>query len=163
MHTEGYTQYMHPAGDTSLRPISTPRTKVTDGADGLRVPKDMLRILRESLKTVYPDLAKKPFSTTRLCWYTNSGDDNWVIGPHPLDPGVFLATSGSGHAFKFLPVIGIIVADAITGQTSPEDLKKFAPFRQQSDVDKKKHIFGQFETPPELNLEDLCSPEDLLP
>ena len=32
--------------------------------------------------------------------YTDSPDGDWVIGRYPGDPGLFLATSGSGHAFK---------------------------------------------------------------
>lgn len=32
--------------------------------------------------------------------YTDSPDGNWLIGPFPRDPTLFLATSGSGHAFK---------------------------------------------------------------
>ena len=34
------------------------------------------------------------------CRYTDSPDGNWVIGPFPGDPTLFLATSGSGHGFK---------------------------------------------------------------
>lgn len=165
IHSEGYTQYKHPRGDTSLRPISTPRTKVTDGEDGLRIPKAMTSLLRKGLTSVYPELAQKPFTSFRLCWYTNSGDDNWVIGTHPSDSGVFLATSGSGHAFKFLPTIGTIVVDAMTGKLSQEDLKKFAPYRHDIlDEEKKKHrVFKPIQKPPELNLDELCMPEDLLP
>jgi len=32
--------------------------------------------------------------------YTDSPDGDWVIGRYPGDSELFLATSGSGHAFK---------------------------------------------------------------
>ena len=48
--------------------VSTPRTVTSDGLDGLRIPKSAVQKLRNELGRVYPDLAKKPFSGTRLCW-----------------------------------------------------------------------------------------------
>ena len=32
--------------------------------------------------------------------YTDSPDSDWMIGYYPSDSGIFLATSGSGHAYK---------------------------------------------------------------
>jgi hypothetical protein len=40
---------------------------------------------------------RAPFCTYR---YTDSPDGDWVIGFHPLDSSVVLATAGSGHAYK---------------------------------------------------------------
>ena len=48
--------------------ISTPRTSSSDPQNGTAIPKDGLNELREELRKVYPDLADKPFSATRLCW-----------------------------------------------------------------------------------------------
>ncbi len=48
--------------------VSTPRTVTSDGLDGLRIPKSAVQKLRNELGRIYPDLAKKPFSGTRLCW-----------------------------------------------------------------------------------------------
>lgn len=39
---------------------------------------------------------------------------------HPNYPGLFLATGGNGHAFKFLPVLGDKVVDAIERRLDPE-------------------------------------------
>jgi len=166
MHLEGYVHSKHPLGDSSLRSISTPRTKVTDGDDGLRIPQSMPHMLRECLRDVYPDLAKKPFSGTRICWYTDSLDDDWVIGFLPSDPGVVMATSGSGHAFKFLPIIGNIVAGVMTGLLTAEDVKRFAPHRSPpstQDQEHKRHMYRNNRKPQELNINELCTPEDLLP
>lgn len=61
MHLPGYT---HMVGN-----ISTPRTSVSDPERGLFIPKANLQELRRCLREVYPLLADKPFSATRLCWY----------------------------------------------------------------------------------------------
>lgn len=39
---------------------------------------------------------------------------------HPEQSGLFLATGGSGHAYKFFPVIGDKVVDALEGRLEPE-------------------------------------------
>jgi sarcosine oxidase len=62
----------------------------------------------------------------RVCLYTNTPDETFVIDLHPAGPGVTYASACSGHGFKFAPVIGEILADlALTGSTQhPMD-----PFR----------------------------------
>ena len=61
MHIAGYTH--KPDGD-----ISTPRTVLSDPERGLLIPKSDLQRLRNHLRKIYPSLAEKPFSATRLCW-----------------------------------------------------------------------------------------------
>ncbi|OBZ69672.1 L-pipecolate oxidase [Grifola frondosa] len=156
IHASGYTQMLPADGSTS--PISTPRTIQSHGEQGLRIPRSALKELRQELAKVYPELAAKPFSWTRLCWYTDSPDDDWVIGPHPSDPKIMLATAGSGHAYKFLPVIGRVVADSIQGVLHPALIRKFAVDRQQN-----SHTVSRVGNQPrELELDQLCTPEDLL-
>ncbi|KAF8270485.1 FAD dependent oxidoreductase [Lactarius quietus] len=144
---------------TDERPVSTPRTISSHGDDGLRVPQSALRHLRSSLRDVYPELAEKPFAATRLCWYTDSPDGDWMIGYYPSDSGLLLATSGSSHAYKFLPVVGHIVVDAIEGTLDPAIAQKFAVNRKRTTLDlsrgNSKHA--------DLATEQLCTPEDLLP
>lgn len=113
---------VHAAGYTQMKNgVSTPRTISSDQEDGLRVPKAALIELRTKLSAIYPELAKKPFSGTRMCWYvyisgyvkfvigimlpryTDSPDGDWVIGVHPEDRSLVLATAGSGHAYKVNP------------------------------------------------------------
>jgi len=68
------------------------------------------------------------------------------------------ATAGSGHAYKFLPVIGRLVADAIEGKLSPELIAKFALDRTPNKFGERRDQLGR----QELDLSQLCSPEDLL-
>ncbi|KAN0126262.1 FAD dependent oxidoreductase domain containing protein [Lactarius tabidus] len=149
----------HAPEDTNSQPVSTPRTTSSHGDDGLRVPQSTVRRLRSSLREVYPELAEKPFAATRLCWYTDSPDGDWMIGYYPSDSGLLLATSGSGHAYKFLPVIGRIVTDAIEGTLDPAIAQKFAVDRRHTTLDLSRGTLK----PTDLVAEQLCTPEDLLP
>ncbi|KAI0776306.1 FAD dependent oxidoreductase [Trametes elegans] len=162
IHDGGYTHML--ADARTKKPVSTPRTVASHGADGLRIPKAALQKLRTELAQVYPELARKPFAGTRLCWYTDSSDDNWLIGYHPQDPNLVLATAGSGHAFKFLPVIGRLVADAIEGTLPPDVANRFAVGRPQ--VTGKDGVVEpeiRYHPPEKLVEEQLCTPEDLQP
>ena len=64
----GSGMVFYPAGNTD-KPVSTPRTASSHGDDdGRRVPQSFLRRLRSLLRGIYPALAEKPFTATRLCW-----------------------------------------------------------------------------------------------
>ena len=60
MHLPGYSR--------TIQGISTPWTLVDDPDRGHLIPKANLQALRRCLREVYPDLAERPFSATRLCW-----------------------------------------------------------------------------------------------
>jgi monomeric sarcosine oxidase len=52
------------------------------------------------------------------CLYTTTPDQNFVIGPHPEHPNAIVACGFSGHGFKFVPVVGEVLADlALEGAT----------------------------------------------
>jgi sarcosine oxidase/L-pipecolate oxidase len=97
LHAEGYTYI--PPSETPIQ-VSAPRTIRTHGPTGTKVPHEVLKHLHERLQAVYPELAQIPLDTTRLCWYTDTPDEDWIIDQVPQHPGLFLATGGSGHAFK---------------------------------------------------------------
>jgi sarcosine oxidase / L-pipecolate oxidase len=67
------------------------------------------RFLRENLAT----LADAPLASSRTCLYCDSWDGNFYIDYDPERPGLVYATGGSGHAFKFTPMLGRIVADVV--------------------------------------------------
>jgi glycine/D-amino acid oxidase-like deaminating enzyme len=74
---------------------------------------------RAFLRRAFPGLADAPVALTRLCFYADSFDGDFLIAPHPERPGLVVATGDSGHAFKFMPVLGELVADAVEGRDSP--------------------------------------------
>ncbi|HEY3245666.1 MAG TPA: N-methyl-L-tryptophan oxidase [Phycisphaerae bacterium] len=54
----------------------------------------------------------------RVCLYTMTPDEDFVIDLHPRDPRIVIAGGFSGHGFKFGPIVGEILADlALTGRT----------------------------------------------
>ena len=63
------------------------------------------------------------------CMYTNTPDEHFVIGTHPLHPQVSLAAGFSGHGFKFTPVIGEILADLALEGASSHPISLFDPSR----------------------------------
>jgi len=73
--------------------------------------------IRPFLQRFIPD-ADGPLLSMRVCLYTNSPDQHFLIDRHPEHPNVVLACGFSGHGFKFAPVIGAALADlALTGKT----------------------------------------------
>ncbi len=59
-----------------------------------------------------------PCLHSATCMYSNTPDQNFVIARHPDCAGVTIACGFSGHGFKFVPVVGEILADlAMTGTT----------------------------------------------
>ena len=60
---------------------------------------------------------------------TPTGD--FLIAPHPSIAGIHLATGGSAHAWKFLPIIGDLVVDSMEGSLSQELVDKWA-FHKES-------------------------------
>ena len=52
---------------------------------------------------------------------TATGD--WIIDYHPSYKNLFVATGGSGHAFKFLPILGDKIVDCLLGRC-PQELRE---------------------------------------
>lgn len=107
--------YLNPTTLPSGATVSAPRTHITH--PDIAVPHAeqvaMRQVLREMIP--WPELRDRPFKSTRLCWYTDTPDADFIIDYHPDFKGLFLATGGSGHGFKFLPVIGEKITDCILG------------------------------------------------
>lgn len=52
-------------------------------------------------------------------------DGNFLIDHHPNSANLFLATGGCGHGFKFFPIIGEKIVDAIEGTLAPRLREKW--------------------------------------
>jgi glycine/D-amino acid oxidase-like deaminating enzyme len=66
-----------------------------------------------------PALARAPIIATRLCLYCDTFDGDFWIAPDPARPGLIVAAGDTGHAFKFAPVLGGLIADAIEARPNP--------------------------------------------
>ena len=88
------------------------------------VTKDEEEDLRAFLQKTIPSLANAPIVYTRICMYCDTNDGDFWIARDPERPNVVVATGDCGHGFKFAPVLGEIIADAVEGKPNPI-LKKF--------------------------------------
>jgi glycine/D-amino acid oxidase-like deaminating enzyme len=75
--------------------------------------------LREFLCSTFPPLADAPIVYTRICLYCDTHDGHFWIAPDPDRPGLIIAAGDSGHGFKFAPVLGEIIADAVEENPNP--------------------------------------------
>jgi glycine/D-amino acid oxidase-like deaminating enzyme len=72
--------------------------------------------LREFLASTFPSLADAPIVYTRVCMYCDTHDGHFWIARDPEREGLVVAAGDSGHGFKFAPVLGEIIADAVEGK-----------------------------------------------
>ncbi|MGK0357936.1 MAG: glycine/D-amino acid oxidase-like deaminating enzyme [Bradymonadia bacterium] len=80
-----------------------------------RVPLELKARLRSFLSDALPALADAPIANTHSCAYSDMFDGHFLIDRHPDRPGVIVASGGSGHGFKFTPLIGEWVASLLDG------------------------------------------------
>lgn len=64
-----------------------------------------------------------------VCMFENTPDNHFVVGPHPGHRQVTVAAGFSGHGFKFVPLIGEIVADLVCDGKTPHPIGLFDPAR----------------------------------
>lgn len=123
-HAYGYlnprtvTGALPPSPTHERKPIVTslPRTKRDNGFES--IPETAARGLRQGLKDLLParGFESRPWSKTKMCWYSDTRDADWLVDWHPGWDGLFIATGDSGHGFKFLPVIGDKLVDVLEGK-----------------------------------------------
>lgn len=75
--------------------------------------------LRHFLSFTFPALVDAPIVFTRLCLYCDTRDEHLWIDHHPRIEGLTIASGGSGHGFKFAPVLGSLIADAVESIPNP--------------------------------------------
>ena len=69
---------------------------------------------RSSLDAFIPGVCGRTIGS-RVCLYTLSPDEQFIIDQHPELPAVTVACGFSGHGFKFAPAIGEALAEMATG------------------------------------------------
>lgn len=96
--------------------VSLPMTSRSGGPG--RLPTEADIDLRRAFRDLVPveGLEGRPWKETRLCWYADTRDGDWLVDYHPGWEGLFVATGDSGHGYKFLPVLGDKVVDCIEGR-----------------------------------------------
>ena len=75
--------------------------------------------LRAFLAHCLPELLDAELVATRACLYCDTADGHFWIDRDPRREGLTVASGGSGHGFKFAPVLGGLIADAVEGRDNP--------------------------------------------
>ncbi len=70
------------------------------------------------LAATFPSLQDAEVVYTRLCLYADTQDEDFWIAPDPDLEGLTVASGGSGHGFKFGPILGSLIADAVEGRVN---------------------------------------------
>lgn len=75
------------------------------------IPEDKVDQMMSELIRLYPHIAKvdRKRISSRICWYSDTHDENWLIDEHPEISKLLIVGGDSGHAFKFLPIIGRLI------------------------------------------------------
>lgn len=83
-----------------------------------------VRKVRAFLAETFPALATAKLVYTRRCLYCDTIDEHFWIDRHPARPGLVVAAGGSGHAFKYGPLFGSLIANVVEG-VADRRLRKF--------------------------------------
>ncbi|ETI24904.1 hypothetical protein G647_04274 [Cladophialophora carrionii CBS 160.54] len=111
------TKFTHPKVQPDGKERSIPVTRYTDNEKITRLPKQAMQVFKSFIADFLPELSEEGIDNelTRLCWYTDSFDNHYVIDHLPGQDSVLVGTGGSGHAFKYLPNIGNWIVDIMEG------------------------------------------------
>jgi glycine/D-amino acid oxidase-like deaminating enzyme len=75
--------------------------------------------LRAFLASTFPAIQNAPIVYTRRCLYCDTLDEHLWIDGHPDIEGLTVSAGGSGHGFKFAPILGQMAADALEAKPNP--------------------------------------------
>ena len=84
--------------------------------------------LTARVKELLPALAGRCLRAA-TCMYSNTPDRHFVIARHPQYAHVTVACGFSGHGFKFVPVVGEIIADLVIDRATEHPISLFNPQR----------------------------------
>jgi glycine/D-amino acid oxidase-like deaminating enzyme len=85
-------------------------------SSGRSVTDEERAALRAFVAAHLPDLTDAPIVSERTCVYGDTVDEHFLIDRVPDVPGLVVAAGGSGHGFKFAPLVGAWVAAVLDGR-----------------------------------------------
>ncbi|KAK9323055.1 FAD dependent oxidoreductase [Lipomyces orientalis] len=141
-HSYGYTNYQTVNKSSSSRESSQPPEVAYSQGETppqrTTLPQDAEDCLRHGLAEYFGrDIAKRDFVKTRICWYNDTPAKDFLFDYLPGVDNLFIATGGSGHGFKFLPVIGKYSVGSIERTLPAKLLDKF---KWGSDIQRKEDL-----------------------
>ncbi|KAK8209036.1 hypothetical protein M8818_004000 [Zalaria obscura] len=113
--------------------LSVPKTKYWPERIEPNVTKEALDAIKEVVREALPELMPLGIAGCRNCWYIDSLDNNFVIDRVPGDEGMMVCSGGSGHGFKFLPMLGREVMKIIEEPDNKNEYGKLWQWRTKSE------------------------------
>lgn len=115
--------YGFPATPDGWFKIACHRPGSTVDPDGPRdAPREDVEAIADFVRSRMPFLERDP-AIVRTCLYTMSDDGDFVIDHIDAPRPTVVAGCGSGHAFKFGPILGELTADAVEGKPTPREFR----------------------------------------
>ena len=84
--------------------------------------------LRAALEAWLPGSTAR-YAGGKVCMYSLTPDEHFVLGLHPQHAGVVLAGGFSGHGFKFASAVGDVIADLLADGVTTRDIAFLSPAR----------------------------------
>lgn len=130
--------------EVSKQTISAPPKPTAENAWGQAVPQSLKDEMGTVVKNTYGAWVKGlEIESYRMCWQVSKAsvplrynipankycrdaitpNQDFIITPHPHVKGLYIATGGSFHSWKFMPIIGEYVVKMMQG-TLPADMAK---------------------------------------
>jgi sarcosine oxidase len=127
VHTYGFPAIDGPRGGVKVAFARNGIACTPDTIDRVVHEREISEI-RARVAELLPALAGKCLRAA-TCMYSNTPDRHFVIGRHPQCADVIMACGFSGHGFKFVPVVGEILADLAIDRATDHPIALFDPQR----------------------------------
>ena len=82
---------------------------------------DNVENLRKFMQTHIPGVATAPVRESRICLYTMTPDEHFIVDTHPEYSHVAIGAGFSGHGFKFSTIIGKMLTDIVLEGETPHN------------------------------------------
>ncbi|TAQ87306.1 hypothetical protein B7494_g4343 [Chlorociboria aeruginascens] len=97
------------------------------------VPQSLQHECHRVVRGIYgKELQEYEFDDFRICWDGITPNQDFIISVHPRCENLYIATAGSFHGWKFLPILGEYVVKLLDGKLEEELVKRWAWDRDQS-------------------------------
>lgn len=92
---------------------------ITERLEVRTVSDSVVASFRQFFQEAVPGLAAARIARTRVCFYCDAPSGRFLVDQVPGRRGVVVAAGGSGHGFKFAPVIGELIAAVALDEDHP--------------------------------------------
>lgn len=111
--------YGFPANADGIVKVGHHGPGITRRLGATSVPEAVVARFREFFRESVPALAGAAIERSRLCFYCDAPEGRFIVDAVPGRKRVFVAAGGSGHGFKFAPVLGDLIAAVVDDDDHP--------------------------------------------